>query len=403
MKENGVQLFKSLTSKIHPPLPRTPRASQQLLNLLSSSFRRQLDKEHPPIQPAETTDSSQNDKAYSASLPGPTDDHMRTILEHPLFTPPSYQVRDRSADQRIVACPLSVLDRALAAGTADFELFRQCIESHWFSMLGIPDAELCQKLRSSGVSKRVESWLLSSELPARGQLFRSFRTVALLMPYLVCEKRQTTVLEWLKGFRLNTVRPARPGPISLSGKERNLIAEFVAAEIKYGDGINGAMKFYIRLHRVFAARDKTPHGVLSDAYIPPMDTLIHRIVSSANNPNIDAKLFDHFRRLHNVHHEETYFWGAFLPVYHPVTPSASPALKYLRSGSLTDDYPKSLVSQVCLAAAELCIKQERHADASWLIKYTKKLLPPSTDSKTPPVKERFSHYEISRRLAPAFD
>ena len=43
----GKRVLSTLASKIHPQLPLSPRESQQLLSLLTQSFRAHLDREHP--------------------------------------------------------------------------------------------------------------------------------------------------------------------------------------------------------------------------------------------------------------------------------------------------------------------------------------------------------------------
>ena len=43
----GQRALSTLANKLHPQLPLTPRESQQLLSLLTASFRRHLDREHP--------------------------------------------------------------------------------------------------------------------------------------------------------------------------------------------------------------------------------------------------------------------------------------------------------------------------------------------------------------------
>lgn len=333
---------------------------------------------------------------------------MRSILDHPLFTPPksaasapkTVKSRDGPAAQLVVANPLLSLDRALAAGTADLGTLIKCIRAHWFSMLGIPDAPFRQKLRTSGVSERVDSWLLSSERESRRRLFSNRRTVALLLPYFVGEKRQAVVLDWLRRMRSPTVDDDPSVPKPLSQCENNVIFEYVAAEIKYGT-IGHAMEFYVRLRRLVASLDGQKHHDLFHVYLPSMESLARNLVSPGYTNGLKAELFEMFCGLHKEFHESTYFWGAFLPVYHPTTPTAGPALKFLRSGAKS--YVQTpLLCQVSLAAAELCIEQERHADASWLIKYTKNLLPHTTKSPNHiKTREILSPSDISRRLTPA--
>ena len=60
--------FGSLASKIHPQLPLTPRESQQLLNLLTTSFRSHLDREHPTAPSERLLLTSASTSPLSCSL-----------------------------------------------------------------------------------------------------------------------------------------------------------------------------------------------------------------------------------------------------------------------------------------------------------------------------------------------
>ena len=89
--------LSTLAAKIHPQLPLSPRESQQLLNLLTTSFRAHLDRAHP--QPETPQDSHAGNRsgrrnsspARVASSYVLATRHMDSILTNPLFavTPPS--------------------------------------------------------------------------------------------------------------------------------------------------------------------------------------------------------------------------------------------------------------------------------------------------------------------------
>lgn len=57
MRVTNPLLLKSLISKIHPQLPLNARESDQLLNILKTSFRKHLDVVHP-TEEQRTTNST---------------------------------------------------------------------------------------------------------------------------------------------------------------------------------------------------------------------------------------------------------------------------------------------------------------------------------------------------------
>src|SRR5437868_6282785 len=81
--------------KIHHPLPLSPRESKLLLNLLTTSFRNQLDKAHgfrAELDPKAAVDShapnAGKERRRSQSdfdMRRPTDLHLISVLTNPLF------------------------------------------------------------------------------------------------------------------------------------------------------------------------------------------------------------------------------------------------------------------------------------------------------------------------------
>ena len=130
-------------TNLHPPLPRTPRQSQQLLNALTSSFRRELDREHPPVQPASERPSSgkhvlpgnRPTEEHPHSSSHATDKHLRMILDNPLFRlTPSHSARSVSHGQtpnvdkaRLQKEPMVVFDELVASGSATVGIVADCL------------------------------------------------------------------------------------------------------------------------------------------------------------------------------------------------------------------------------------------------------------------------------------
>ena len=132
------QSFKPLSRfKIHHPLPLNARESQQLLNLLTASFRQQLDREHGqlPFQkeltvPKVIVGSSKRHKQSSESLSlknggtNDVDNHINSLLSNPLLSVPNRPLVNNSETLRD---PLDVFDDACAKGLMNVELAENCL------------------------------------------------------------------------------------------------------------------------------------------------------------------------------------------------------------------------------------------------------------------------------------
>ena len=80
MRTTGGLSWKSLLSKLHPPLPLTSKDSVKILALLNASFRQQLDRQRPAEYP--------DTEHY-------TNTHLQSILTNPLFGLDSWSSRLR--------------------------------------------------------------------------------------------------------------------------------------------------------------------------------------------------------------------------------------------------------------------------------------------------------------------
>jgi len=121
------QIPALLKFKLHQPLPLSPRESKQLLELLTVSFREQLDSEHGPSNVADTPPAHQV-KAKKATIqpkpyPRPTDRHIESILTNPLFN-----VRRKDEATRAVN-PMDTFDRAVGRGMMTPKYAAACLRA----------------------------------------------------------------------------------------------------------------------------------------------------------------------------------------------------------------------------------------------------------------------------------
>ncbi|KAK2855617.1 hypothetical protein FQN49_005014 [Arthroderma sp. PD_2] len=402
--------FYSLARKIHPPLPKTSRESQQLLNLLTSSFRRHLDSEHPPVDPL-TPDTSEANKAAStntANSPQPTatEKHLSSILEHPLFnTVPSTlaqegtQTRKHTVSGNIQNDPLSALDDAMASGRADSHVLHDCLKAHRSQMRDLSAVESHQAMKKSRGGSRIISWFLGADAESRKLFFGNRHTMALAMPYLAVQGMQHTVLDWLELTR--THRPALQPKHADDGSfsEFNLLYEYVAAEVKYGKGINGALSFFLRACDTSWGAQIVEPGAQAVPTYPyrPTAYYLAQWISAPEHASaagrIKPQLFDSFHSVCLLMPNK--FWSAFLPIYHPTAPSVRSSLTYIHNYKKSNrDNPDRLL-RLSLQVASLCLEQKRYSAASEVVDFAKDLLPDGSTAAITAAKKQHNEPAVS--------
>ncbi|KAM5473003.1 hypothetical protein MauCBS54593_002716 [Microsporum audouinii] len=386
-----IRYFTSLARKIHPPLPKTSRESQQLLNLLTSSFRRHLDSEHPPVN---TLTSSGNDASQDCSIantqPTAAEKHLNSILEHPLFNTvpstlaqPDTHARKRTLVENIQNDPFGALDDAMASGRADCQVLHDCLKAHRSSLRSLHATDVLQAMKKSGGGPRIVSWFLGADAESKKRFFGNRHTMALAMPYLAADGLQRTVLEWLQLAR--AYRPTHRQPKHAndgSFLEFNIMYEYVAAEVKYGKGINDALSFFIRASDASWRSEIVEPGAQAVPTYPFRPTayyLAQWILAPEHASAVERirpQLFNAFHSICLLLPNQ--LWAAFLPVYHPTDPTVKSSLEYIRQYKKSDCDNLDRLLHLSFRLASLCLEQKRYAAASEVISFTKGLLPDDT-------------------------
>ncbi|EER26455.1 hypothetical protein D8B26_003166 [Coccidioides posadasii str. Silveira] len=383
MKITAPQSFK-LFSKIHPPLPRTQRESQQLLAVLTSSFRRQLDREHPPVQSAEPQGHAANSSKPNRTINA--DQHLRSILDHPLFSTvphrPALRQTQNVQSGSSTEDPIVALDRAIASGVANINTLHDCLRRHRLQINGLPRAEMRARMKNSKIGHRIVSWFLSADDQLKAKFFRDQLALRSAMPYLVNGSHRNTLVRWLEEIRRQTPCISQLKEEFTNSPQFIILEAYVWAEYNYGDGIVPVLQFFLE-----ACRTTTRENANG---LPPYMLLIaSRLVSwicsdsGAKAKNIPVQLFDDFSQIFEdagapSARIRTYFWKALLGLYHPINPNPDFALKHAESFSRIQPHTKRFSSgllRLYLDAAQLCIQQEKYTQASRLMLIAKDILP----------------------------
>ena len=114
-------LLRSLASRLHAPLPLTPRESERLLRAVQDSFRQHLEAPPPPLP------------LLSGGAPFASPNaHLGAVLRMAPFLPSAAEARaQREARvRRFLVDPVAVFEEHVALGTASIDLARSCLARH---------------------------------------------------------------------------------------------------------------------------------------------------------------------------------------------------------------------------------------------------------------------------------
>ncbi len=426
MKPAASLSLRSLTSKIHPPLTLNPRESQQLLSLLTSSFRQQLDHEHPSfwkdvvpgldakgrgrqgeasLRKGQTKEEHQNHSSPTASFTL-ANSHIQSILTNPLFShapkkrrisSPNRSILNKPSGfdsaQRIFSNPMAWFDEQFALGTATVDMAAFCLDTHQKSLRSSPELSMTKAMRASGAGSRVLRWMGSTELTKSNEFLSYEKLISLLVPYLVAEERQAVIWEWLDretpvpsglDHQTTSTEKSRLPDADLVKEKWQLLLKLVKAEYYQGEGIDGALTQFLRfVHKRKAVNtvdlmtsSRSTHWLNKAQNVSaPAGQFLTSVLTS--NPRASApnqELFDEICCCVGDWAAEHTLSFARLQAYHPTNPDPIPSLRYFRSLSL-DSLPVSVKKRkytvtLLLETARLLLEKGKLDDANWLMRYT---------------------------------
>ncbi|CEL07199.1 hypothetical protein ASPCAL10362 [Aspergillus calidoustus] len=328
-------------SKIHLPLPRTPRQSEQLLTSLTSSFRRELDREHPTSVDNHASNGLPSSvKEHSHSSAHATDQHLRNILENPLFsvTPPR-SVASPHDDPRLAKEPMVVFDESVASGSATIHTVGLCLS--WQMLLASPHKgeDFVKALKDSRAGSRVVSWWHMSNSSAKMALFRyvkpetrkaplmaeSGKVLVDLTKFMVAEGLHDTILDWLRMLQHSNIGDQRVDHAFAISAFNRLLGSFLKAEILCGGGIESALHYYITASESDTTLDR------KQLLTGPGMFLCTSTLRETAKDMISPQLYERYASIMlSVLLPET-FNRAVVLLCHPTQPNAKPLVKYMRN------------------------------------------------------------------------
>lgn len=364
MKTSSFLSWKYLISKIHPPLPLDRRESQELLSLLQSSFRQQLDREHP-INPS--------GNRYTAN------NHLRSVLANPLFSVNPKWCGDSILHQHfgshgnpkrfqdIWKLPTEYFSKQVSLGTATLDTVKACLAiQHQKQLLTLTESK-----KSDGIGSIVLEWLWSTGITNSNSFLLDKALMDLLIPFLIFEGHEDQIWRWVK-----QLQPKREDVSSSAEftQIRQIIFKLVVSKVQHGEGLSSAINSFVsKFHErtsIFSASGNHAHRLFSPAggYLTTMVSQAPQVMT------LKPENFEGFRRTVDSWSSRNLYHHGLLELNHPENPHASSALLYIRKlfpAQVAMSKPKKRILDVRLGlkTAELLLTQGLQSDALWVMSF----------------------------------
>lgn len=386
MKTSAVQAFKSIASRIHPQLPLSEKESQRLLNALTSSFRQQLDQEHPdPVSRRRSVDvprPSTSPVLQSSSTS--TDLHLASILTNPLFGR-SHNASDAAISQLKAKSkhPIKLFEEYASKGIATIDVAHLCLNAFRKSLNNVSATAAREETERIAAGARVLRWLWSSGTVHTQAVTEDRKFLDTLAYFLIVEGREGALWELM-------MTPNHATETSLPIKESRKLNGMLLCSIVKTHLSDLRVNVTAALTAFFHAaetNDKTS-AVTALPHIPLFlaGTYLTRALvnpSSEVNPSPShIALYDRFIEScpmwDKTSQERALYRVANLKLHHPVSPSARDALYFIRLLKQSPSHPflspttksqKTDVFNFFFNTVRLLHKQGSADDAAWVMEF----------------------------------
>ncbi|KAM0150123.1 hypothetical protein ACHAQE_009069 [Botrytis cinerea] len=372
------QLPALLKFKLHQPLPLTQRESTQLLELLTTSFRQQLDSEHGPSHTSSNVEPTQSNKQYQNGRPRRlsdaghkhTDRHIKSILTNPLFNQRTQQRGEPGSTQD----PMDTFDRAVGRGMMTLN-YAKAILIAKKKQLQSSHETLEESMKKSGAGLKTLKWLTSSGINQNIEfLLQDQKFAILLFEFMRAEGYEEVFWEWIS----KAIHSTNATEFEFRGVAQ-LLSKIVTLTARLEASFNDSIAILLRITNM--AKDLRFEKVRS-LLTEPGQHVFHLIVESSRQvraaTSLEAfKIFQQILPNFSIHDVDLHT----LDLYSPYHRSADYFLEFLRQqhsskGSESEDLvrpfekneAKKMVS-ISLMAAKILLEQNRVNDATWVMEY----------------------------------
>ncbi|ORX99228.1 hypothetical protein BCR34DRAFT_592978 [Clohesyomyces aquaticus] len=376
-----------------PPAPAVPRESQQLLVLLTASFKAHLDREHPVTVPDDAQHHASpkpNFRVRRGASPArvhssrsTADQHVESILANPLF---AVKPRRRTSDparldaQHVLRNPLAWFLDQVAAGTADIPKAAMALQMlQRNAATATATATATPESAGSGLPRdqpasRIAQWLWSSGLE-NSKAFLEYPSalfVGRLIPQLLKEGQEAVVWRWFTYSPHQRASETGTDLVRITSFRAYILKDVVSNQLSNGVDGTQAMSTFLRAVKM---RDLPGYHVSSRTLRPAGALLVNHILAQPQTV-VTPELFDKFVKSVEAWTESAEMIRPLLLLHHPTTPNTEPGLAFLEQTEQSSKYldpssPKrrQWLVQLSLGVARQLLAEQRYTDAAWVLQY----------------------------------
>ncbi|KAH7330201.1 hypothetical protein BKA65DRAFT_53800 [Rhexocercosporidium sp. MPI-PUGE-AT-0058] len=376
--------------KIHHPLPLNPRESKQLLNLLTTSFRQQLDSEHPQFRDSAAITSLDHQStrrlrrsSFSDHEKTPTDRHMHSLLTNPLF---SLSPGNRNSNVVLSKDPMDIFNNAVANGMMTTSYANACLAAKKSQIIHSSVLNVRDGMKDSGAGLQVLKWLVSSGTANRIDFLKDIEFAKIMMEYMVAEGLQEAAWKWVKKSLENIPKLSLLSGEEFAQAQKEVVWPLlllVRAEAAASTSTISLDAAYMTMSRAagylkgFSASEMT--GILG----PPGWFLIRTsVMPGSSRPPPSETAFESFLSLIPVILRNPARYFAHLSLLHPTKPNPDLALDYIRSIDAQGEHraPQSKASdhhniQLGLDTANYLLVHHRYTEADEVMEFLRSRYP----------------------------
>ena len=410
MRASSILNLRHLAFKIHPPLPITPRDSQRLLSRLSASFRAQLDKEHGRASSGDSI---------------ATDNLLRSILTNPLLSlPQQHGLSPQNGAQQkhggaligrpqlthgLTMSPIEQFKRDIAAGSDSLKVAMHCLSAHLSNRSASAKKKHDSGMPSSTPGVTIINWLWSSGHEENMKFLKDQSFTRVLVSFLVAEGRVLHAWSWFRRLQLELQQDSSGQASTEIINEKtklqtDLLKALIWSEMRYGAGLNGALKAFVDAFDESSHYDATANDVAERVFQPTGSLLLEKLMAMDSTAAIDPHVIDGL--LQRVKSWSRYCERdrACLFLLHPRFPNPYPVLAYIQK-SITGSKPpigtcrhSKFAAALYLKASELLIIEGNHQDAQWVLEHARDAFPQDFGLHRPGAKPAEEKIEQDDRL-----
>ena len=382
-------LKRGFLPQIHQPLPLTSRESRQLLDNITASFRKNLDKEHPWQSSSEDSAARPAGEEDTVSHKTTTDRHLRAILSNPLFA----QQPQRKSELASTSASAAVGAAAAAAPAKDpYYVFHTAVSKGLMTtrraagFLATVRAQATKdesgldyrtQLAATGAGLRVLKWLRASGQDNDLRFLADSALIRQLVPFMFAEGLEEVAWTWLAQLAASRLVPI--GSMNGSTKVRDhplfillsaIVRETSQVAAKTKPNLDGSYSALLRADHTLSRDHAISSLSIKNAWV---GLSWASTVEAMERPKPSVPLFESFVNLGRSYRFPLDL--AHLELHHPTAPSPHSAVHYMHSqfgeapdvdGAKIGDRSRRRLICLALDAADRLKQTGNTVEASWV-------------------------------------